>query len=579
MSILLFAALLFALLSLADRFAFFRVVAYQLSRADSPHPIRNACIYAAAYALGVLGVAVVLAHRNRVVRWTGYGVVAITVALFAGFRAANGVGFGFHEATLLFGEPDFIPDALRYFFADYAPWVAVSWAGLWLVSCYARAFVPRLASPVWLILPVLAVWANSRILEATYSKVSESPIPYRVPLISAYARDHLVPYYGERDPVPFAPHDKPLANHIVFVMDESISGGLLGINGGHPDTTPRLAALGDRLLNYGIASSASNLSSTSNLAFQSGLRPDQVPDLELRSLKNPNVFSFLQAAGFSAYLIDDQVYSGRPNNLMTRFDLDKLDGHLPLRALEPDSPIEQIDFLAIDEIERIVNTTERSFVYLIKAGAHFPYDEKSPKEGRAFYPTLVDEREGTALEKTLNSYRNALRWTVDAFLDELIRRMQGTGKSVVIVYTADHGQSLWAAVDDTAHSGRPSRWPHGIPEDPPTRQASVPLLLVGFTDPVEARLRALYAPHLRDRVSQWELFASVLELAGYSQSQLGAYHHSLFDHEAARDSRQFVSGNLFGIGGGFYDHDLVEDSVYLNDFEWTPPPTSQNPPD
>jgi glucan phosphoethanolaminetransferase (alkaline phosphatase superfamily) len=557
------------LLNLADDFAVFRVAAFQATREDTETPLRFAAVYAGAYLAAAIGLVVLLAHGRRVIRWAAYAATAIAVALFVGFKSVNGYGFNYHEASLIWGEVDFIPDALRFFARSYLPPVVASLALLWLVSRVARSRVPRIRSILLCLIPLAAVYANARMLDLTYSKVYQSPIPYRVALLAHYAYTHLIPYYGEREAPRISPRREPLADHVVLIMDESVSGDWLGVNGGEKQTTPFLASISDRLFNYGITSSISNLSSSTNLVLQSGVGPDEFPDTALRSLKNANVFSYFQAAGFDSFLIDNQIYSGRPNNLMTQFDLEKLDGHLQLRLTGEPTTDYDLDRRAIDHIERIIADHERSFTYLLKVGAHFPYDDKYPADETVFRPTLRDGGEGGNLEKTLNSYRNALRWSVDGFIRALFERFEGSDRRILMIYTADHGQSLLDAVEDAGRprTGKPTRWPHGTPVDPPVAQAAVPLMLLGFGNGMEEQLRELYRPELAHRVSQFEIFPSLLVLAGYDDAEIRAhYHHSLFDASPDRSRRIFVSGNLFGIGGGFYNHELVRSSCYLNEF-------------
>ena len=37
--------------------------------------------------------------------------------------------------------------------------------------------------------------------------------------------------------------------------------------------------------------------------------------------------------------------------------------------------------------------------------------------------------------------------------------------------------------------------------------------------------------------------------------------------QTPRASRRFVSGNLFGIGGGFYQNTLIRVATFLNEFD------------
>ena len=61
--------------------------------------------------------------------------------------------------------------------------------------------------------------------------------------------------------------------------------------------------------------------------------------------------------------------------------------------------------------------------------------------------------------------------------------------------------------------------------------------------------------------------APLVELAGYAAGDVGRhYHPSIFDAGADRSRRVFVSGNLWGIGGGFYQNWLIGSAYYLNEF-------------
>ena len=72
--------------------------------------------------------------------------------------------------------------------------------------------------------------------------------------------------------------------------------------------------------------------------------------------------------------------------------------------------------------------------------------------------------------------------------------------------------------------------------------------------------RAVGTPGFRelvDRVTSFEIFPTLLVAAGYDSAELRArYHGSLFDRDADRDERFFVSGNLFERGSP-YQNQLV----------------------
>ena len=50
-------------------------------------------------------------------------------------------------------------------------------------------------------MPIAAFAASQRMVELTYGKVYQFPAPIRVALLVAWAREHRLPVYREREPV------------------------------------------------------------------------------------------------------------------------------------------------------------------------------------------------------------------------------------------------------------------------------------------------------------------------------------------------------------------------------------------
>ena len=140
----------------------------------------------------------------------------------------------------------------------------------------------------------------------------------------------------------------------------------------------------------------------------------------------PNVFAYLAAAGYRTAFIDAQSYSDRPPNLMTGFDLARIDVALRLREKHRGVPEYEYDLRALPEMRALVEGNARSFVYLLKTGAHLPYADKSPADRRPFQPALEGWAHSGDPVRMRNSYWNALLWTVDHFLEELARELTAT---------------------------------------------------------------------------------------------------------------------------------------------------------
>jgi len=543
---LVVAALVLALAAL-DRFEVVRVAAFQFGRNDTPRPLLNACLYVAIYLAGALAIAIILCHRPRV--RLAAAVFAISLAAIeVGVVAVNGIGYSHHEAALLFNETAFLPDALRFFASKFALRVLVFVAGAIAFVGFAAGHGPRLHSWAWLLLPVAALAASQHMIRRTSGKVYQFPAPIRVPLLTAWAWEHRLPHYAEREPPRIAPSQPPLADHIVLVVDESVNGHSLGINGAPLDTTPWLASRPTGVFNYGIASAISNLSSSSNLLLQTGLPISAFPDRDMRALRVANVFAYLAAAGYRTAFINAQTYSDQPPNLMTGFDLARINTVLRLRELHRGAPESQFDYLAIPELRAQIEANPKSFTYLLKTGAHLPYADKAPETERPFQPALAAWEISGDPERTLNSYSNAVLWTVDHFLSELSRELAATGRDVLVVYTSDHGQWLPGDPD-----GGRALTPHATPKDPPVQQASVPLLLLAFGPRTRAEIAQRFDAQLVDRVSDFAIFPTVLQAAGYAAADTRPlFPPSLFEREAGNASRAFLSGNIFARDGEFY---------------------------
>jgi glucan phosphoethanolaminetransferase (alkaline phosphatase superfamily) len=543
---------------LVDQLDVIRTAWFQFERQDTARPLWNAGVYLAAYLAAVLGITVTLCHR-RAVRVVAIALTVGAACVHVALAAVNGVGFTHHEASLLLTESDFLGDALSFFLPRYALAASVALAGGALAVWLALRVGPRLSSWLWLALPFASALVAQQVVDQTFGKVYQFPAPLRIALLTAWAWEHRLPVYAEREAPYFEPTEAPLADHIILIVDESISGHWLGVNGAPIDTTPWLSSRPEAVFNYGISSSASNLSSSSNLVLQTGLRPDALPDRELRSLRGPNVFAYLSEAGFHTALLDAQTYSDSPPNLMTGFDLRRIDTVVRLREVEVGLPEYAVDFASLPRILDLVEGHSRSFTYLIKTGAHLPYDDKSPPGERPF-----SDGAAAGPRAIRQSYWNSIRWTTDRFLLDLSRTLEATGREVLVVYTSDHGQ--WLADEQTAER---KVSPHATVLDPPDEQASVPLLLLAFGARTRSALADRFAAGLVDGASGYEIFPTVLQAAGYAVADTaGRYPPSLFERDAGRAPRRFVSGNIFGANPGAYVLNRgVGDDCFMNDFD------------
>ena len=522
---------------------------FQAQRRDVDDPGFRALATAVTYGLSAVALAPVCLHTRRAVRYPACCIVMLAGTLGLGWRAVSGTGFGLHEANLIVRELEFAPDALRFFIGRYLWGAAAGIAAAGLLFRASELLAPRVR-PGWVLaLPVLAFLACSKLYQVTVFKVFEFPAPYRIPILLSHAGNDPLPYYGAREIPTLTPRNAPAAKHLILIVDESVSGDLLGINGGPAATTPYLASLEDRVSNLGVISAISNFSSGTNIVLQSGLRLDQLPDRDARSLRNPSLFAYMARAGFRTFYLDGQTYSD-PSNYLTDFDLAPLDGYVQVVRENVGVEGHEIDQAIASYLGQIVASNATSFSYVLKAGAHFEYELRYPESARVFRPTL-DRGElmslsfrGSDRERTLNSYLNALHWAVDGFWRSLLQQLEATGKDVLVLYTSDHGQSL---LEVSPSTGRIEPLVHNTPRNPPAFQAMVPLFLVTAGDAPAKWLQTRFDRTLRDRLDQYAVFPTMLEAAGYDADEVRArYGPGIFDRGAASEPRRFLSGDLFG---------------------------------
>lgn len=346
-----------------------------------------------------------------------------------------------------------------------------------------------------------------------------------------------------RKEVAIAPQDAPRAQKVVVIMDESVRGDLLDVNrpGG---AYSGLLRHGAAMANFGVMSSIATCSAATNAAFRYGAaRRSYLEDLE----RNPSIWRYAKKAGYRTVYIDGQRHGGGLMNLMGAAERADIDEHLQLppatRPMDRDIEIAR-------RLRRIVALDARpTFVFVNKMGAHFPYEGKYPPERAPFQPVLtrtyfgneIDPKDiewpqpgdGETRVRMRNSYLNALAWNVGGFFDTLLADLDLS--DAVIVYMADHGQYL-------NEDGKPGFQTHCSTGKAPAAEGMVPLVVLTRVAPVLAGMRRA-AQKNRDRVSQFNVFPSVLALLGYRREDIARAATSELPLEAdlPPGQRQFLS--------------------------------------
>jgi glucan phosphoethanolaminetransferase (alkaline phosphatase superfamily) len=358
-----------------------------------------------------------------------------------------------------------------------------------------------------------------------------------------YEFETLRQYRGPRDDLPtFHPSQRPL-DSILYVIDESVRGSNLSLNGYPRATTPFLQSLETQglLKNLGICVATSSFSHISNAYLVTG--HNAFPDDAFRTIRNPTLFDYAKRMGYETIYIDiDEGYL---------VPLMKAAGNGPVRSLdrwmtEQSYKERHIDLGTTKDLgvarflSGLLNERGGYFVLVNKKGLHFQYRNTYPDDPAfTIWKPVMEALESidpsaTGREKLVNTYDNGIRFQVDDFFRVFVS--ETTNQNYVILYTSDHGQTL-------AEHGQV--YTHGKPDEV---IVDVPEFLVSGEEYSKKGFLAGIPPGIR--VSHLNNFATLLDLMDVPMSlRVRPYDKSIFSLTAEDNKvRTYMSGSLHGFG-------------------------------
>jgi glucan phosphoethanolaminetransferase (alkaline phosphatase superfamily) len=386
--------------------------------------------------------------------------------------------------------------------------------------------------PKFYFVPISATILTAISLQYSHGFFDRYPSFFRVPSMLVFASLSKV-YGGERTEVTYAGSLGAQVEKIVLIVDESIRADILGVNGYKKDTTPYLSSLQTGIVNFGLAASSSNCSDYSNLVLRTGVRKEEIPDHNQMTLRKPSIWQFTRKAGFYNVYLDAQSAEAWANyqNFMNEHEISFIDEIIRVRqqiAYESDG-------VAREKLIDLLKQPGKTFIMLNKYGIHFPYFRSYPKEYNIFAPALKQGEPMNDREKSLNSFMNGIRWSVDDWYKYLLSE-RGDFKSYVIIYTSDHGQNI---VDDgtlaTHCRPRANRF-EGI----------VPMIIFSSDAAILENLKAVQATSY-DKTSHFQIFPTLIGLAGYKDSWVKS-HYGASLSESPGSLPEFFVGDLHGRG-------------------------------
>jgi glucan phosphoethanolaminetransferase (alkaline phosphatase superfamily) len=130
------------------------------------------------------------------------------------------------------------------------------------------------------------------------------------------------------------------------------------------------------------------------------------------------------------------------------------------------------DKIIAKEVKKIINSSKGNFIFIFKYGSHIPYHKNFPSDKAVWKPSAISKNKfdipkGTEeIQAAVNAYDNSILYNVDSFFQNLIDDYENIPNNTVILYTGDHGQTLFA-------NGKASHG--GDTKD----EANVPLFIIG----------------------------------------------------------------------------------------------------
>lgn len=462
------------------------------------------------------------------------------IVYFFIFSTATIVEFGYYKALRHFSTAEDLENVIFGTNLDNkfdAVMIYFNWIGF--IPCLAFLILLLVLKPFyengWKYLGIISLAASGFFLTTGYFTKNHFPIIssaayYRTIIGSPFKLNYL--NLTPRQAVEPQGAEKP-TNNIVFIVDESISGNHLSVNGYHRQTTPFLDELNEKgfIRNWGLAVSGTPCSITSNKLLLTGIT--DLPDTKLQVLNYPIIFQYAKAMGYKTFYFDGQM-----DNLWSLSDFDRqfIDEHITKEKLQTRNDYD-IDAEIARQTGAIVNRSMGNFIWINKRGTHIPYHKAYPKTEEKWSPVFFDDpfpvfaKEEEARQAYINSHDNAVRYNLQLFFTTLLGG--GVDKNTFYLYTSDHGQNLKEDPRQGSHCG-------DLPQ-----QTIVPLFMISDSSQFSEVDTSYKASHSN-------IFAALLDLMSFPQEKRQfKYDISLLKATAADSMpRYYFVGNLTGDGNG-----------------------------
>ncbi|MFQ1046959.1 phosphoethanolamine transferase [Avibacterium paragallinarum] len=253
----------------------------------------------------------------------------------------------------------------------------------------------------------------------------------------------------------------------VIVVGETTRAQNWGLNGYVRQTTPKLAARGDEVINFNSVSSCGTSTAVSVPCMFSFLTKDQYDAGRVQ--KMDNLLDVLQRAGINIFWLEN---NSDCKGVCLRVPNETIQANKPtLKNYCTDG--ECLDEVMWPDVDKILTQAGKdgkdTVLILHTIGNHGPtYYERYTPEFKKFVPTCdTNQIQTCSNEQLVNTYDNGILY-IDNFLNTLIAKLEHRDDlESAIYYVSDHGESL----------GENGIYLHGTPYAiAPAYQTRVPMI-------------------------------------------------------------------------------------------------------
>ncbi len=282
--------------------------------------------------------------------------------------------------------------------------------------------------------------------------------------------------------------------NIILIVGESVRADHLYLNGYYRNTNPLL-------------SKQKNIVSFSKVYTPFTYTAQSVPQIltnqsivDLEKNKNfTSVFSVLNKASFHTKWIGNQsleqsykdiIYSNQSNTIIDKFH--------SFLSFKKEKDLVMLDHYSLDS-----SKVSNSITTFHMIGSHWYYNSRIDSSFMKFKPIVKSKYLGSSKKQELiNSYDNTILY-LDNFIDKLIEELKKSSKKSILIYIADHGETL----------GEDGKWLHAQKHN----ASKNPAMLVWYSDNFE-KSYPLKVDRLKskkqDSISTDFLFHSILDVGG-----------------------------------------------------------------